>query len=465
MTANGRRRSALALGIASVLLVTGMAILPPAACAGTAVVFIEDFESGAIGSRWTSADNNTASGLDYWGISSYRTHAGNYSAWSAQVGNQSGSGLNNTDVHQYDNDMQADLTINLAVSGFTSLTLSFWYWSRAEAGGGDYLEAWYVAGGLPTMIFQNRGTATWSTVSLPVPNNVEKLVIRFTTDAANNNFEGAYVDDVVMTGTENNPPTSSALSLPTYVSTMTVDVAFTAADGVNESGVNFVELWYRPGTTGNFTLYTRPANPAGEWTVSPARFDVTYAAGDGYYEFYTIAVDNASNREAPPGVPDASTTVDTVAPGLAISSPIVDATLTTSTVTVTWNASDATSGIDHFEVWLDAGARQSTTGLEHTFTNVSAGDHTLHVVAVDRAGNSREQTVTFTVTPPPSAFPWWIILLILAILFILFLILLWRRRSEQEELPPREPKEESEEPAGTTDAPEPPEPDSEDIEL
>jgi len=518
-----------AIALATVLVAFALPLLASPARAGTAVVFIEDFESGAIGSRWSSTDNNPASGLDHWDVTNYRAHAGNYSAWSAQVGTQSGTGLNNSAVRQYDNDMQADLAINLSASGFTSLTLSFWYWSRAEAGGGDFLEAWYVAGGVPTMIFQNRGTASWTAISLAVPTNVEQLVLRLTTDAANNNFEGAYVDDIVMTGTESNPPTSSAAPLPTYVNTATVNVAFSAADGVNESGVDFVELWYRPGTSGNFSLYTRPSNPTGQWIASPARFDVTYALGDGYYEFFTIAVDYAQNREAPPGTPDASTTIDTEAPtltvtapagnawirtadvrarwqggdagtgldryetrldggafagvglatqqdftGLAdgdhsvavraydlagnvaevsvafrvdttapatsIEAPTIDVVLHDSDVTVTWSSTDAGSGVDHFEVWIDGGTPEVTTGLEWTFPDIGDGPHTVHVRAYDVAGNSAEVSVTFRVSTgifswdgPYGPFPLLLLILIVALVLAWFLLAWWKRREEQED--------------------------------
>ena len=150
---------AFVLALTALFVASALSWVAAPARAEIAVVFREDFESGAFGSRWNATDNNTASGLDYWGISNYRAHTGNYSAWCAQLGAQSDTGQNNTAVQQYDNDMQADLTINLSLSGFSSLTLSFYYWSKAESGGGDYLEAWYVAGGVPTMIFQNRGTA------------------------------------------------------------------------------------------------------------------------------------------------------------------------------------------------------------------------------------------------------------------------------------------------------------------
>ena len=175
--------AAIVLSALFLLSASAVLLVPPPARAGIAVILSENFESGTIGARWNASDVNPASGLDTWGISSARANTGNYSAWCAEVGRQSDTGLNNTDVQQYDDDMQADLIVNLSVNGFTSLTLSFYYYSKTENGGGDFIEAWYVAGGVSTQIFQNRGTANWAFASTSVPNNVETLVIRFTVPA------------------------------------------------------------------------------------------------------------------------------------------------------------------------------------------------------------------------------------------------------------------------------------------
>ncbi len=531
----------VALAAASVILVA------PPARAGTAVVFIDDFESGTLSPRWTSTDNNPASGLDTWGVTNYSKNGGNYSAWAAQVGTQSKgpfAGQNNSAVHEYDDDMQADLSIDLSVNGFTSLTLSFYYFSRAESGGGDFIQAWYEAGGVQTIIFTNTGGTgnRWDLVSVAVPNNVERLIIRFTTDSANHGFEGASVDDVVLTGTESNPPVSSAGALPTHTNVVPYPLPYSAQDGANESGVDYVELWYRMGSSGAFSLYSRPANPQGRWHpwLSPAiPFDTAFTGGDGTYEFYTVAVDNASNPEAAPAAADATMTIDTTPPALAITAPSGGGWLTTASVTVTWQGSDAlsgldryetsidggaftsagtgtsrafagfsegphdiavraydgagnvavatvsfgvdtaapmvaitvpgantvfnvnsvtfewtgsdaTSGIDHYEVWVDGESPTTTSDLNVTVGAIADGTHAFHVAAVDRAGNRAEASVPFTVNTNPYGWALWL-LLILAFAAILFLVLWWRRRTDERELEERvgtepEPETASDEP-------------------
>jgi hypothetical protein len=97
------------------------------------------------------------------------------------------------------------------------------------------------------------------------------------------------------------PPVSSAGPLNATYTTASVQVPFTASD--NRSGISNVELWwrYRPTPTGTWTTYA--LGPTG--AVSPLTFN--FSAGFGYYEFYTIAIDGAANREAAPASADAST--------------------------------------------------------------------------------------------------------------------------------------------------------------
>jgi len=420
------------------LVLAGVASIAPAppVAAGTAVIFSEDFESGIISSSWEVRDTNPLAGLDTWGISDYRANSGNYSAWCAEVGTQSIGGQNNTAVQEYDDNMQADLIVNLSANGFTSLTLSFYYYSHTENGGGDWVQAWYEAGGVQFAIFNNTGGTgnRFDLASVAVPTNVERLIIRFHSDAANHGFEGAYVDDIVLTGSESVPPTSSVSALATFSNAVPTMIPYTAQDNANASGVAYAELWYRPGTSGNFTLYTTPADPSGQWITRSIPFDASLAAGDGYYEFYTIAVDRAANVESPPSTADASTTIDTVAPTLTITSPTAGAQIDGSAVAVAWNASDSLSGIDHFEVSVDGGAFTSTgTIASASIGDLAAGNHTITVRAYDRAGNVREATIGVALLGG-AAFPWlWVILAIAVILGLLLFFVWWKRRKDEEE--------------------------------
>jgi hypothetical protein len=105
------------------------------------------------------------------------------------------------------------------------------------------------------------------------------------------NVEASIQDDDI--------PTSSVDALPAEQDTLTFDLPYTATDFT--SGVAFVELFFQV-DGGGYSSY-------GTFTSSPISFT---APGDGFYEFYTVATDNAGNVESPPASADASTTVYTV---------------------------------------------------------------------------------------------------------------------------------------------------------
>jgi hypothetical protein len=94
------------------------------------------------------------------------------------------------------------------------------------------------------------------------------------------------------------PPITRVDPLPAFHDTLTFDVPYTANDLV--SGVESVELFFQV-DEGGYTSY-------GTYTSSPISFT---AAGDGFYEFYTIGTDNVGNVEAVPDTADAFTVVGT----------------------------------------------------------------------------------------------------------------------------------------------------------
>jgi hypothetical protein len=108
---------------------------------------------------------------------------------------------------------------------------------------------------------------------------------------------------------DSTPPVSRVLPQGFQSGPVPINLAYEATDppgpgGEEPSGVAYVELWYRyrgvAGTGGAWTQYN------GQFTASPISF--TPPSGSGRYDFYTIAVDNAGNREEPPAVPDATYT-------------------------------------------------------------------------------------------------------------------------------------------------------------
>ncbi len=100
---------------------------------------------------------------------------------------------------------------------------------------------------------------------------------------------------------------------------------------------------------------------------------------------------------------------DVVPPTLWIISPSVGYKVESSKLTVTWTGSDTESGIDHYEVKLDEGAWINVgNNRSYNFTELDDGSHTVHVKAVDKAGNSVKELINFTVDIPMFP-PMWVV--------------------------------------------------------
>jgi len=130
--------------------------------------------------------------------------------------------------------------------------------------------------------------------------------------------------------------------------------------------------------------------------------------------------------------------VDATAPTVSISAPFADEVIRADEFTFSWTGMDATSGIDHYEIWLDDGTRVVTSETQMLIQGLTSGQHNFHVLAFDRAGNSREVAVTFTVAAPSvigfdytSLF--WLILALILALAIIFLLLWWKRKKDEKE--------------------------------
>jgi hypothetical protein len=194
---------------------------------------------------------------------------------------------------------------------------------------------------------------------------------------------------------DNTSPTSTASS-PTYSNTTTWGISYTASDNGGGDALASVELWARPPGA---STYVKAATNTGSATAGS--FNYTATAGDGSYAFYTIAVDQAGNRQAVPGTPNATTLQDTVAPSafqmkspgqylrasvkLALSSAPTDKGSGIASVTYQYRPSGTTGA------WSTAcTATASPWGCSwNTATKATPdGSYELRAVAADRAGNT-----------------------------------------------------------------------------
>ncbi|MBN1515383.1 right-handed parallel beta-helix repeat-containing protein [Candidatus Sumerlaeota bacterium] len=95
-------------------------------------------------------------------------------------------------------------------------------------------------------------------------------------------------------------------ALPLCVASQVVDIPFLASD--METGIQYVRLYYRK-DGGDWMQYD------GDYTASPISFNSSSTGGDGNYEFYTQATDNAGNVEPAPTIADADTMVSSAFTG------------------------------------------------------------------------------------------------------------------------------------------------------
>jgi hypothetical protein len=184
-------------------------------------------------------------------------------------------------------------------------------------------------------------------------------------------------------------PTSTAMP-PAYANASTFEVPYTASKGPGASAPAQVDLYAKaPGDV----IYSLAGTD-----TTPETPSLSYhaGAGDGRYAFYTVAVDQLGNTEAPPLLgDDGGTVVDTVAPTSVAAAP---ATVANAAIGVGYAAEDSGgSGVASVELWAKAPNASSyslaltdDTPESPSFSYLPAsgdGTYSFATVAVDRAGN------------------------------------------------------------------------------
>jgi len=118
------------------------------------------------------------------------------------------------------------------------------------------------------------------------------------------------------------------------------------------------------------------------------------------------SVDNAGNVE---NIKTEVIKIDKTTPTMTITSPSPSYEIKSSNVSVTWTGSDEFSGISHYEIRLDGGSWTSVgTNTTYTFTGLSDGSHMVDIKAVDKAGNTNQDTVNFIINTSPLFGPGYI---------------------------------------------------------
>lgn len=121
----------------------------------------------------------------------------------------------------------------------------------------------------------------------------------------------------------------------------------------------------------------------------------------------------------------------------------------TRTPTIEFSATDATAGIDHYDIYVDDQFLITVAENQYIFSKLEPGPHIIKVTAYDRAGNTTSASLPIIVTGPAIAkrldifatkiqLPIIVVIVFaLAIWFLLFLLLLLllrRRRKQQPQI-------------------------------
>ena len=123
-------------------------------------------------------------------------------------------------------------------------------------------------------------------------------------DAAGNEGSSAPVN-VIITNADITPPVTNVTSVSNPGNSPSTTVIYQITDGLAD--LDHVELYLRRNGIGTFNRYTDADRGYGDGKYQPQSgntgaitFDSTKMGGDGSYEFYSVGVDKAGNREPAP---------------------------------------------------------------------------------------------------------------------------------------------------------------------
>ncbi|MCA0753539.1 Ig-like domain-containing protein [Paenibacillus sp. N4] len=192
-------------------------------------------------------------------------------------------------------------------------------------------------------------------------------------------FSEFWFDDVKFTLIDRTAPVTSA------------DVTPAQPDGANEwyAGPVTVQLNGTDAGTG-VTKTEYSTDGGGSWI--PYQGPVTFSE-DGHYSVLYRSVDLAGNRE------DAKTLsfkLDRGAPELSVTGVAARAYADTETLTLSWTAADAVSGMEPGKTSARLDGQIVEQGTEIPLYTLALGSHTFTVSVTDNAGNTKEAAVTFS---------------------------------------------------------------------
>ena len=168
------------------------------------------------------------------------------------------------------------------------------------------------------------------------------------------------------------------------------------AEGALLNGSTVTVLWRGQDNATSVAQYELSYGDAGWFGVGLDLSRDFYSLSEGEHHVEVRATDRSGNQETA----SVTFTVDTRAPVIVVYGP--SGFVAATTATISWNCTDATTGVALMETrldtgeWVDAGANTS-----RLLAGLTDGIHEFEVRAKDRVGNIATQKVKFTVDASP----------------------------------------------------------------
>ena len=255
----------------------------------------------------------------------------------------------------------------------------------------------------------NLGTATWCTDINQVPH---QRWAQWRINLTGTQDDTPIVNEVNLTWNyDDDKPTSSVNAiLPYWQNSTPFEITAAASDG-SGSGVKEVALYYNY-SADNISGWTGWALYGINDTNNPYNWSFTAPSGDGYYRFYSIAIDNENNIEDPPTPPsyDNHSGVDTVNPQSVVDdiSPYWYNEFTNPLTINVSSATDSLSGVknvtlyyrykeDNGSAWgsWDSYGTDTSSPWQWSFNFPdSAGHYQFYSIAIDNTSNQENPPVS-----------------------------------------------------------------------
>jgi len=332
-------------------------------------IWQEGFESNPVpGAYYSAGDWNNASGNDYWGDLSCESHSGDWSIWCSDYGGQS-------PCSNYDNDMNSYVEKDAAIvlSGHEDVQFKYYQKYDTEPNPNpvyDYLQlyvyyddAWNEFG---DKFYGNSNG--WEQVVHDLPGWwFLRWQFVFHSDGSYSNYEGAYIDDMIVTG---NPVVTPTITLEfpnggeVWAGGTSVDIHWTTE---NISSSESIKINLCEDNSPNWIIINTPNDGWYVWPIS---------TGFPNDENYKIKISVNSN----PTLYDFSDNTFTLMQAPELISPPNNATVY-NPVTFSWTP---VIGAISYRLFIDGAQITPQNYSNTTFTdNFSIGSHEWKVNAIN----------------------------------------------------------------------------------